>query len=316
MKIKGKKILITGATGFVGANLVRHFLKKGADISILKRRQSSLWRIRDVIGQISAYDADLLDNGRVDRAVKRIKPDVVLHAATYGGHTNQNNMTRVLKTNFGGTVNLLNSCLKRGFQLFINTGSSSEYGIKGAPMRESDQLKPITPYGISKAAASTYCQYAALRHRLPIMTLRLFSPYGYFDDKSRAVSYITLSCLKNKTVNISSPDSVRDFIFVDDVVDSYEKALERSGSMGGHIFNIGSGKQCSIKKLAEKITRAVSDNVVVKIKKIASNKIEPKNWVADTSRSRALLKWKPMVCIDEGLKRTIDWFRKNERLYQ
>ncbi len=315
MNIKGKKILVTGATGFVGANLVRHFLKKGANISILKRQQSNLWRIKDIINQIFVYNADLLDYARVNKAVKRIRPDVILHAATYGGYVTQDNLSRILKTNFDGTVNLLNSCLKSGFGLFVNTGSSSEYGIKDSPIRESDLLKPVTLYGVSKAAASIYCQYIAKKHSLPIVTLRLFSPYGYFDDGSRAISYIILSCLKNKTVNISSPDSVRDFIFIDDVVDSYEKALGRSSNMSGGIFNIGSGKQCSIEKLAGKIIRAVDDNLVVKYQKKSIARIEPKSWIADISKSHAGLKWKPRFNIDEGLKKTIDWFRENKGLY-
>ncbi|MCX5699370.1 MAG: SDR family NAD(P)-dependent oxidoreductase [Candidatus Omnitrophica bacterium] len=315
MNIKGKKILVTGATGFVGANLVRHFLKKGANISILKRQQSNLWRIKDIINQISVCNADLLDYARVNKAVKRIRPEVIFHAAAYGGHVTQDNPTRILKTNFDGTVNLLDACLKRGFGLFVNTGSSSEYGIKDSPMKESDLLNPVTLYGISKAAASIYCQYAAKKHSLPIVTLRLFSPYGYFDDGSRAISYIILSCLKTKTVNISSPDSVRDFIFIDDVVDAYEKALERSSKMSEGIFNIGSGKQRSIEKLAGKITRAVDNNIVVKYPKKSSARIEPKSWVADISKSHAGLKWKPRFNIDEGLSKTIDWFRENKGLY-
>ena len=315
MKIKGKNILITGATGFVGANLVKHFLKKGANISIFKRQQSSLWRIKDIIDQISVYNADLLDCAKVNKAVKRIRPDVILHAATYGGHATQANLTRIFKTNFDGTVNLLNSCLKNGFELFVNTGSSSEYGVKDYPMRESDLLKPVTLYGVSKAAASIYCQYAAKRHNLPIVTLRLFSPYGYFDDRSRVISYIILSCLKNKTINISSPNPVRDFIFIDDVVDAYEKTMVRCSNMSGSIFNIGSGKQCSIEKLAGKITRAIDDNTVIKYQKKLSTRIEPKNWVADISKSSVELKWQPKFSIDEGLRKTIVWFRENKELY-
>jgi nucleoside-diphosphate-sugar epimerase len=145
--------------------------------------------------------------------------------------------------------------------------------------------------------------------------LRLFSPYGYFDDGNRVVSQIILSSLENKTVNISSPDSVRDFIFIDDVVDSYEKALERSSNMSGCIFNIGSGKQCSIEKLAGKIARAVDDNIVVRYQKKPSARIEPKSWVADISKSHAGLKWKPRFNIDEGLRKTIDWFRENKGFY-
>ena len=315
MKIKDKNILITGATGFVGANLVRHFLKRGANISIIKRRQSNLWRIKDVIKQISAYNADLLDQEKICRVVKSIKPDIILHTAAYGGHVTQDDQSQILKTNFDGTVNLLDSCLKSGFEFFVNTGSSSEYGIKDSPMRESDLLEPVTLYGASKASASIYCQYAANKYRLPIITLRLFSPYGYFDDGNRAVSCIVLSCLKNKTVNIFSPDSVRDFVFIDDVVDSYEKAVERSDDISGGIFNIGSGKQCSIKKLAGKIKKAFGDNTPIKYQKKYSNRIEPKSWVADISRSREWLKWKPGFSIDKGLMKTMHWFRENKGLY-
>ena len=315
MNIKGKKILVTGATGFVGANLVRHFLKKGASISILKRQESNLWRIRNIANQISVYNADLLDYARVNKAVKRIRPDVILHAATYGGYLIQDSLSGILKTNFDGTVNLLDAYLKSGFGLFVNTGSSSEYGIKVSPMRESDLLKPVTPYGVSKAAASIYCQYAAKKHSLPIVTLRLFSPYGYFDDGTRAVSQIILSCLSDKAVNIYSPDSVRDFIFIDDVVDAYEKALVKMSNMRGDTFNIGSGNQCSIKKLAVKITREIDNNAIVKYQKKPSVRIEPKSWVADISKSSAGLKWRPRINIDEGLKKTIGWFRENEGLY-
>lgn len=315
MKIKGTNILVTGATGFVGANLVRHFLKKGAKISIFKRQQSNLWRIKDIINHISAYNVNLLDYARVNKAVKSIKPDIILHAATYGGYVTQNNLSRILKTNFDGTVNLLGVCSKRGFGLFVNTGSSSEYGIKNLPMREADLLNPVTSYGVSKAAASIYCQYVAKKQNLPIVTLRLFSPYGYFDDGSRAISQIILSCLKNKTVNISSPNSVRDFIFIDDVVDAYEKTLEKSDNMRGDIFNIGSGKQCLIEKLAEKITRAIDDNIVVKYQKKSLVRIEPKSWVANISKAHIGLKWEPKFNIDAGLRKTIDWFRENKGLY-
>ncbi len=315
MNIKGKKILITGATGFVGANLARHFLKKGANISILKRRQSNLWRIKDIINQISIYDANLMDYARIDKVVKRIKPDVILHTAAYGGYATQGNLSLIIKTNFDSTVNLLDSCLKRGFEFFINTGSSSEYGIKDSPMRESDLLEPVTLYGVSKAAASIYCQYVAKKHNLPIVTLRLFSPYGYFDDESRVISYIILSYLKNKTVNIFSPGSVRDFIFIDDVVASYEKALEIDSNYRTEIFNIGSGKQHTIEKLTGIITGAVDNSILVKYRKKSLSGIEPKVWVADISKSDAELRWKPNFTINQGLKKTIDWFKENKKLY-
>lgn len=315
MTIKNKKILITGATGFVGANLVRYFLKKGAEISILKRQQSNLWRIGDITSHISTYNVDLLDYSKVNNTLKRIKPDVIFHAAVYGGHVSQNNVSQILKTNFDGTVNLLNACLRNEFGLFVNTGSSSEYGIKNSPMRETDMLAPITPYGVSKASASIYCQYAAKKHNAPIITLRLFSPYGYFDDEHRVISSLILSCVNNKSFTISSPCSVRDFIFIDDVMLSFERALKKCANLRGEIFNIGSGKQYSIKSMAKNIITLFGKNVVVKYKEKSSLEIEPKFWVADISKSFKELGWKPRFNIDEGLKKTINWFKNNNRFY-
>jgi len=315
MDIKGKNFLITGASGFIGANLTRHFLKRGANISILKRRQSNLWRIYDIKNRISIYNVDLLEYAKVKRVVNRIKPDVIFHTAAYGGHVSQGNLSRILKTNFIGTVNLLNCCSKIGFELFVNTGSSSEYGIKDHPMQESDILTPITPYGVSKAAATIYCQYVARRNDLPVITLRLFSPYGYFDDGNRVISYVILSCLKNSLPDISSPASVRDFIFIDDVMSSYEQALEKNGNMRGDIFNIGSGKQCSIINLVKKIVRAFGNNMTVGYKEDLCAGIESKHWVADTSKSFKELGWKPKFNLDEGLKKTIKWFKDNNSFY-
>ncbi|MBM3253549.1 MAG: SDR family NAD(P)-dependent oxidoreductase [Candidatus Omnitrophica bacterium] len=315
MNIKEKKFLITGATGFVGANLTRHFLKKGARVSILKRRNSNSWRIKDIIDQVSFYDVDLLDSEKLNKTVKHIRPDVVVHTAVYGGYIAQYDPELVLKTNFYGTVNLLNSCLKKGFEFFINTGSSSEYGIKNSPMREADLLEPVTPYGVSKAAASIYCQYVAKKYRLPIATLRLFSPYGYFDDISRVISYIALSCLRNKKFIISSPEAVRDFVFIDDVVDSYEKLLINGENLSFGIFNIGSGVQYSVRELTERIIKIMGCSALVKYEERPSARVEPKKWVANISKSKKDLKWKPWISIEEGLRKTIEWFEEHKGLY-
>ncbi|MCX5695241.1 MAG: NAD-dependent epimerase/dehydratase family protein [Candidatus Omnitrophica bacterium] len=316
MNINGKNILITGATGFVGANLVRYFINKKARVNIFKRKQSELWRINDIKNKFFSHDVNLLNHADVKRAVKIIKPEVVIHTATYGGHVTQRNIPLIFKTNFDATINLLDSSLKSGAGIFINTGSSSEYGLKNCPMKETDVLKPITPYGASKALATIYCQYAAKKFSVPVVTLRLFSPYGYYDDVNRAVSYLILSCLRKTPLNIKSPDSVRDFVFIEDVIESYGNVLRNSSNLSGEIFNIGSGKQYSIKYLAEKIARLTGMNAQLSFqKKNKTLMTEPKTWVADCSLSFKELGWSPKFNIEGGLKKTINWFRSNIGLY-
>lgn len=315
MNIKSKKILITGATGFVGANLVRYFLKKGADISILKRRQSNLWRISDITSHISIHNVDLLDYSKVNNTLKRIKPDVIFHAATYGGHVSQDNVSQILKTNFDGTVNLLNACLKNEFGLFVNTGSSSEYGIKNFPMQETDMLAPITPYGVSKASASIYCQYAAKKHGLPIVTLRLFSPYGYYEEPTRLIPSVIVDCLKGENPKVSSTHPVRDFIFIEDIIDAYVKVIETKKEMQGEIFNIGYGRQHSVGEIVLRIIELTGNRVKPEWKSITNPRVEPITWVADISKAKKILNWQPRYDFEKGLKKTINWFKNNNRFY-
>lgn len=316
MNVKRKNILITGATGFIGSNLVRYFLDKQARVSIFKRKKSNPWRIIDIKNRFISYDINLLNYADVKRAVKLIKPEIVIHAATYGGHLTQRNTSLIFKTNFDATVNLLDTSIKSGIGIFINSGSSSEYGLKNCPIKETDALEPVTPYGISKAAAAIYCQHRSKKSGIPVVTLRLFSPYGYYDDINRAVSSFILSCLRKVPPNVIYPNSVRDFIFIEDVMEAYGNVLRHRSNLSGEIFNIGSGKQFSVKDLAVKIMKLTNINARLSCQN--KNKYlltEPKTWVADRSLSFRKLGWKPKFNIEEGLSKTTDWFRSNIGLY-
>jgi nucleoside-diphosphate-sugar epimerase len=238
-----------------------------------------------------------------------------VHAAAYGGRPGQDNLPCILETNVAGTAHLVEAGIKSGLELFINTGSSSEYGVKNSVMRESDRLDPATLYGVAKAAASLYCQQAARRHGLPLVTLRLFSPYGYFDEGSRAVSSLILSGLRQGIAAIRAPRAVRDFIFIEDVLEAYEKVLAGRGCRDGSIFNIGLGRQCSIKKLAGIITREMGGLRLVASPAKKPAGMEPKHWVADITKARAGLHWKPATPLEEGLRKTIAWFRNNQEFY-
>lgn len=315
LSLKNKKILVTGATGFIGANITHSLVEKGSRISILTRKAADKWRIQNILKDVTDYSADLLDDERLQKTVQRIKPEIILHTATYGGYAFQNDRSKTFATNLAGTINLLNACRKTGFDLFVNTGSSSEYGIKAGPMKETDILEPITDYGVSKAAATLYCQSAARRQKLPITTLRLFSPYGYFDGPSRMVSSTILSCLRRKNPKVVSPLSVRDFIFIDDIVDAYIKTIKYAKRASGEIFNIGSGKQYSVKEAVSAILNITDCKLEAVSDKRFNLRIEPKSWRADIRKSAAILGWKPRFELSEGLQKTVEWFTDNINLY-
>ncbi len=309
-----RNVLVTGATGFVGANLARKLVALGCVPHVIKRKNANIGRIKDVAQQMVFHDVDLLNRAKINKLVKIIKPDIIFHLATYGGYVFQNECESIMVTNINGTTNLLNACLNVGFTSFINTGSSSEYGIKNKPMKETDILEPITNYGVSKASVTLLCQAIAMIQNLPIVTLRLFSVYGYYEAKTRLIPYAILCALKNKPMVLSSTRSVRDFVFIEDAVDAYIRAAELKGK-NGEIFNIGYGEMHSSKEVVEKIVELTGTRAKPQWGKLFNPRNEPKTWVADITKSKKMLGWKPRYDLSSGLKKTVEWFRQNKEFY-
>lgn len=313
------KYLITGATGFVGANLVREFINnEEVEVHIIARESSNFWRIKDIIKKVIVHYCDLNNQEEIKGVVSNIKPDVIIHNAIYGGYSFQKDSSLIFNTNFVGTVNLVNACIENEFICFINTGSSSEYGIKNKSMSETDLLEPIDDYGVAKASATLYCQSIAKRYNLPIFTLRLFSPYGYYEESTRLIPYIILNCLKNNEIKLSNPNPVRDFIFIEDVVDAYELVIKNVDKLNcGEIINIGSGMQHTVKDVFDLIKNITEykkepvwggvDGRISDIKKI---------WQADIKKAQNLINWRPNYSFEDGMYKNVKWFKDHIKLYK
>ena len=309
-----KSILVTGATGFVGAYLV-HRLVRGKDkIHVILRKNSDTWRIRDILKRLNLHYADLTKFQEVKRIVKKIKPQVIYHLATYGAYPFQKDPKKIFQTNVLGTLNFLNVCAEIGFDVFINTGSSSEYGTKLKPMSEKDLLEPNTYYALAKASQTLLCQYLARENNLPIVTLRLFSVYGPYEESSRLVPVLINNCLKGNDLSLASPKTARDFIFVDDVVSAYLRAA-RLPRLAGHIFNIGTGKQSSLKDVVSAVVKITGAKVKQNWGTMPGRPFDTNTWLADISKTKKMLNWQPKYNLKAGLKKTVNWFKKNSHLY-
>ncbi len=307
--------LITGGTGFIGSNLVRELVKKGERVSIvISKSIGKNSRIKDIESKIEIYKCNLLSES-LKNLVGKIKPDFIFHLASYGIPPEEDNVLSMIDFNLKGTINLIEAVKQNPFKLFINTGSCVEYGIKEDDMTESDMLTPINNYGVLKSATTLYCQKEAIRNNLLIINFRLFSTYGYFDQKYRLIPSVIRSAIVNEPIKVSAPTNVRDFIFIEDVISAYLHATEATLS-NGEIFNIGSGKQHSIEEIV-KLCLAISKSKSKVQWGALSNQIrfiEPLRWEADMSKTKKLLNWEPKTTIEEGLRKTIEWFDKNRDL--
>ncbi len=311
-----KKILITGGAGFIGANFAYKFLDLGYNVNLIEKKETNLWRIEEIKEKIKINYLDIRNYDELEPFIKKLNPEIILHFATYGAYqAKQQDVKKTIDTNLLGTVNLINTCSKIKFKCFINTGTNSEYGIKDKPMKEDDLLEPDNLYGITKAAATMYCQYIAKKLDLPIVTMRPFAVYGYFEQKERLIPTVIRSCLANTQLKLSSPDSVRDFIFIEDVISTYLVAIKNIQKIKGEIFNIGTGKQNTIEEVINLVKEITHSKVRPEYGQIKPTQYEPKNWVADISKIKRLLNWQPEYNLEKGLQKNIKWFKRNISLY-
>lgn len=287
------KVLITGATGFVGANLARHMTARtDCKVHLLVRKHSDLWRIHDMKDRFSQiHFADLQESREAAaEVIKAVQPDIVYHTAAYGGFPNQTDKDTMVRVNLLATMYLLDAAVEEKVPCFIHTGSSSEYGIKDAPMREEDVCKPVNFYGITKLAATNYCAMAGMASTVTrVCTLRLFSPYGDWEDSSRLYPSIVKALEEGESPRLSRPHSVRDFIPIGQVVKLYEKIVALPFKPGD-IINIGSGKQQTIEQFYYGIAQSMGKGHIEPVWGEAPPRAhEPRMWQADVTKLRALL---------------------------
>jgi len=307
--LKKESFLVTGAAGFVGASLVRRLVKMGLRVHALVPSEGDLWRIQDLLHGPTLHRGDITDENFVRDLVGQVSPSIIYHLATHGAYAAQSDAKRILMTNVLGTCNLLEALGKFPYKLFVNTGSSSEYGFKQKPMHEDDLAEPNSYYAVAKLAQTMFCQYTAKSQKKPIVTLRLFSVYGPYEEPSRLVATIIRRCLQGETLQMASPDTARDFIFVEDVVDAYLN-IERLLGHGGEIFNIGTGRQISLKEMTGTVLKVTGSPVDVHWNAMQDRIWDTSLWVGDVNKAKQLLGWQAKTPLDQGVRQTMEWFKK------
>jgi nucleoside-diphosphate-sugar epimerase len=308
MNITSERFFITGATGFVGSCLARKLVELGCDVHVLVRRSSNHWRLSGLKDRLHVHTGDLNDAEGLRVLISGIEPTVIYHLAVHGAYPNQTDADQIILTDVFGTWNLLKACAEVDYKLFVNTGSSSEYGAKQSAMRETDLLEPNSYYAVAKSAQTMVCAHMARSDRRPINTFRLFSVYGPYEEPTRLVSNVIRRCLEGKTLDMVSPGTARDFIHVDDVVEAYLQIGQLSLQCG-ETFNIGTGVQSTVREVVNAALKATGARPRVNWGSMPARAWDTETWLADITRVRRTLKWSPKIGLAEGILKTADWFR-------
>ncbi len=310
-----KKFLVTGASGFIGSVLLRKLLEQKQEVHLILRKNSRTWRINDLLNKVTIHYSDLSNLDELIKIVKKINPDIIYHLATNGAYSYQVDADGIIKTNILGTWNLLQACNEVDYELFVNTGSSSEYGFKNFAMREIDIVEPASYYAVTKCAQTLLCSHIARQEKKPIVTIRPFSVYGPYEEPKRFFPTLMMALLFKKDMNLVDPDTARDQIYVDDIVSAYLK-IEELKKNPGEYFNIGTGIQSSIKNVVDLAVKVTKENTNFKWGKMEGRNWDTNNWVADISKARQLLGWAPQISLEKGIELTWDWFKSHHDLYE
>jgi len=302
-----KRVLLTGGSGFVGAALARRLLRDGHAVHLLLRPGQDAWRVDPIRRDVTIHEADLTDAPSVAGAVAAARPQWVFHLAAFGAYSWQQDVMRILEVNCTGTIRLLEACREHGFEAFINTGSSSEYGVRDHAPVESEAVLPDNPYAVAKVAGTLYCRYAARKHHLPIATLRLYSAYGEWEEPNRLVPTLVARGLNGGLPPLVDPSVARDFVHVDDVCEAFVLAASKPRPEPGAVYNVATGVMTTIKDAVETARRVLKIPAEPQWGTMPNRSWDTAVWVGDSRKIRDVLGWAPTTSFADGLARTAAW---------
>jgi len=307
---RGKRVLVTGGSGFLGSHLVRRLVALGAQVYILVRSRSLLRHIADIVSDATVLLGDIRVQQQMNAAVVTAQPEVIFHLAAHGVDPQMRDPVTITQTNVIGMVNLLEASIRVPYERLVNTGTCFEYGNQEVPISESVMVDPLNVYAASKVMALHLCNLHRRFHGKPIVTVRPFTFFGPYERADRLIPSVILSILAGRPIRITSGVQTRDYTYVEDMVSAFMNAAVAE-KVVGEVINVGSGEDISVREIAERIRDLMRADVPLEVGTVETKPDEAWRLCADSSKARAVLEWRPSLTFEEGLRRTIHWFSQN-----
>jgi NAD dependent epimerase/dehydratase len=323
MNWNGKKVLVTGAGGFIASHLVERLVSEGAQARAFTRYNSrnDVGMLRlippEVFSELEIVRGDLRDVEAVRGAVRGA--DTVFHlGALIAIPYSYVHPREVIETNVMGTVNVLMAARDFGVRRVVHTSTSEVYGTaRYTPIDEAHPLQGQSPYSASKIGADKIAESFYRSFEVPVVTLRPFNTYGPRQSTRAVIPTIITQALTRDEVKLGSLDPYRDFTFVRDTANGFLCVAEAENVLGQEI-NLGNDNTIRIGDLAEKIFGIIgkTPKVVTDAQRIRPGKSEVMKLWASNQKAKEMIGWEPHVSLDEGLRLTIDWISAHLDLYR
>ena len=304
--LKGAKVFVTGASGFIGRHLLSALAAAGAAVSTLQHDSS----VDTARGE--GHRGDLRDAASIERAARSSAPDVIFHLAAFKQRSARiEDFARAIETNVLGSLNLLMAAAALPqLKSIVVIGTAEEYGQNKAPFVETMRELPVNAYSQSKQALTHLCEVLHRLHNLPVVVLRPSIAYGPGQSSDMFLPALIRSLLNNTPFAMTGGAQTRDFIYVSDLVDAMLLAATHAG-VAGEVLNIGSGQPVTIATLAQKVAALTGRPELLQLGKLPYRPGEVMDYRVDPAKARRLLGWSPRIDLDAGLAATIEHYRQH-----
>ena len=309
MELKNKRILVTGANGFIGSHIIRALSSEGSLIFGISLDNEFDWRLKDI--ECNCAYINLLNEEKLNSYIHEVKPEIILHLSAYvNAERDFHVVNQMIDVNLKGTINLLSALQDFDYELFINTGSGEEYGDNQAPFEEGQKENPVSPYSASKVASTYFCGMVKKIFQKPIITVRPFLVYGETQISRMLIPWLIYSGITQTRVELTPGDQTRDFIHVKDVANAFLAIIRNFENINDPIINIGTGIRTKVIDVVEILKSTFPDNrLIVGGKNYRTG--EAMKFYPDISKIRSTTGWKAEIGLEEGLNNTISWWRSN-----
>lgn len=301
---RSRRILVTGASGFIGRHLLEALGETGAEVAVVVRDAGC------AVSAVQKYVGDVHDASFIKDAMQDWLPNVVFHVAGARARVlGRDAFSETLETNLFGSLNLLFAASEiPSLERVVVLGTAEEYGNNMAPFNEMMRESPISAYSFSKQCASHLAQLMHRSFGLPVVVLRPSVVYGPAQCGDMFLPALIQSLLRGKAFDMTPGEQTRDFVFVEDLVDALLRAGYCKG-IDGEIINIGSGEPVVISRLVEYVENLVGCTGLVRRGALNYRIGEPMEYWLDISKAKNMLDWGPQTSLVNGLARTVGWYR-------
>ena len=320
-----KNVLITGGLGMIGSTVARKLVQCGANVTIvdalLKPFGGNYFNIKGIEDKVDVHIVDIRDKNAIEHLIK--EKEVIYSLAGQVSHNDSlKNPFLDAEINYIGHLNILESVKKNEQEpVIIYSGSRLQYGCTSTvPVSEEHHLRPRTPYALNKTAAENMYLYYYNVHHIPCVLFRISNPYGprcqMIHSKYAIINWFISQAMENSEITIfGKGDQIRDYIFVEDLVDGMIKASIEEKCIG-EVFNIGSGVATQFKTMVETVINIVGTGFYQSVPwpKEYIN-IETGDYVADISKLIHAIDWNPRCMLEEGVRKTVNYYRKYKKFY-